>query len=123
MLYNKNFITESVKYNAADGKAEWLIDTDDLDKDQMQAYVDSVYSVLKARYAAALSINKVDFFRFVWENSGLMPTEDEEPDSAQAAAGESEIPGQAQSAGTVPEATTPPGLSLEYEEKRIVLEP
>ena len=123
MLYNKNFITESVKYNAADGKAEWLIDTGDLDKDQMQAYVDSVYSVLKARYAAALSINKVDFFRFVWENSGLMPTEDEEPDSAQAAAGESEIPGQAQSAGTVPEATTPPGLSLEYEEKRIVLEP
>ena len=47
----------------------------------------------------------------------------EEPDSAQAAAGESEIPGQAPSAGTVPEATTPPGLSLEYEEKRIVLEP
>ena len=89
----------------------------------MQAYVDSVYSVLKARYAAALSINKVDFFRFVWENSGLMPTEDEEPDSAQAAAGESEIPAQAPSAGTVPEATTPPGLSLEYEEKRIVLEP
>ena len=123
MLYNKNFITESVKYNAADGKAEWLIDTGDLDKDQMQAYVDSVYSILKARYAAALSINKVDFFRFVWENSGLMLSEEVVPDSSETAAGESGIPGQEPSAGNVPEATTPPGLSLEYEEKRIVLEP
>ena len=123
MLYNKNFITESVKYNASDGKATWLIDTGDLDKDQMQAYVDNVYSVLKARYAAALSINKVDFYRFVWENSGLMPSEEEEPVSSEAAADESALPEADPSAGTVPEATIPPGLSLEHEEKRIVLEP
>ena len=74
MLYNKNLITDLVKYNAADGKATWLVDTSSMSKEQKQAYVDNVYSIMKAKYAAALSMNKLDFYRFVWENSGLMPT-------------------------------------------------
>ena len=69
MLYNKNFITDTVKYSASDGKATWLIDTSDLTKEQMQNYIDSVYSILKAKYAAALAVNKLDFYRFVWDNS------------------------------------------------------
>ena len=69
MLYNKNFITDMVKYNAADGSAKWLIDASSLTNEQKQTYVDSVYSILKAKYAAALSINKLDFYRFVWDNS------------------------------------------------------
>ena len=68
MLYNKNFITDKVKYNAADGKAEWLIDTEGIDESDLQAYVDNVYSILKGRYASALSINNLDFYRFVWDN-------------------------------------------------------
>lgn len=69
MLYNKYFITDSVKYNAANGTATWLIDTENMTEEQMQTYVDNVYNTLKAKYAAALSINKLDFYRFVWENS------------------------------------------------------
>ena len=68
MLYNKNFITDKVKYNAGDGKAEWLINTEGIDEADLQAYVDNVYSILKGRYAAALSINNLDFYRFVWNN-------------------------------------------------------
>ena len=68
MLYNKNFITDKVRYNAGDGKAEWLINTEGIDEADLQAYVDNVYSILKGRYAAALSINNLDFYRFVWNN-------------------------------------------------------
>ena len=74
MLYNKNFITDTVKYNAADGTYTWLADPDASTEEEKQAYVESVYSVLKARYAAALAVNKLDFYRFVWENSGLLPS-------------------------------------------------
>ena len=75
MLYNKNFITDKVKYNASTGEAEWLIDTTDLAEEDMQAYVDNIYSILKGRYAAALSINNLDFYRFVWDNLLISETE------------------------------------------------
>ncbi|MBQ6371889.1 MAG: sulfatase-like hydrolase/transferase [Oscillospiraceae bacterium] len=81
MLYNKNFITDKVKYNAADGKAEWLVDTEGISEEDLQAYVDNVYSILKGRYAAALSINNLDFYRFVWDNL-LVP--ESEPETAEA---------------------------------------
>ena len=85
MLYNKNFITDTVKYNASDGTATWLVDSAELSEEQMQTYVDNVYSILKAKYAAALSVNKLDFYRFVWENA--FPSED----ASDPAASEDEI--------------------------------
>ena len=70
-----------MKYNAADGKAEWLVDTEGISEEDLQAYVDNVYSILKGRYAAALSINNLDFYRFVWDNL-LVP--ESEPETAEA---------------------------------------
>ena len=125
MLYNKNFITESVKYDAADGKTQWLIDTDDLSSEQMDAYVDNVYSVLKARYAAALSINKVDFYRFVWENSSLLP--EDEPDEVITAEPEKNSPETAEAGEeTVTEPQTDNevfGFSLTIDEKKLYIDP
>ncbi|MBR3196364.1 MAG: LTA synthase family protein [Clostridia bacterium] len=78
MLYNKNFITDRVKYNAATGEATWLMDTDGIDPKTLQEYTDSIYGVLKARYAASLSINDKDFYRYVWES---LPDKDKPDDS------------------------------------------
>ena len=78
MLYNKNFITDRVKYNAATGQATWLMDTDGIDPKTLQEYTDSIYGVLKARYAASLSINDKDFYRYVWES---LPDKDRPDDS------------------------------------------
>ena len=125
MLYNKNFITDSVKYDAANGKTKWLVDTDDLNSEQMQAYVDNVYSIMKARYAAALSINKTDFYRFVWENSVLL--QKDEPENTTPAVPETEktdndIPDE--NIVTEPQTDNDVlGFSLTVDEKRLRIAP
>ncbi len=107
MLYNKNFITDTVKYNASSGKATWLVDTGSMNDEVLHAYVDYVYSILNARYAAALSVNKLDFYKFVWENAGLFDrnTQTDQPvtetgtgqmDSAASASGTEAVPDQAE---------------------------
>ena len=75
VLYNKSFITEVLKYDALSGKSVQIDESVSFDKKGLRAYIDSVNSDVKARYAAALAVNKTDFYRFVWENSGLMDAE------------------------------------------------
>lgn len=71
-LYNKSFITDIVKYDAATGKAEWLVDVSDYTKGEKQAYIDAVSNKINVEYAASLNVMDKDFYRFVWEKSGLM---------------------------------------------------
>ncbi len=71
VLYNRNFITDKVKYNNATGEAEWLIDTSRYTEQELQDYLDSHIAAVKARYQASVGIGDTDFYRFVWENSGL----------------------------------------------------
>ncbi len=73
MLYNKSFITDKVKYNAASGEIIVTDESWDPSQEELQSYVDGVARMLNGRYAAALSVNKTDYYRFVWTNSGLMP--------------------------------------------------
>ncbi len=73
MLYNRSFITDRVKYNAVTGELVSLDPDVPSDREELKVYADNVSRVLGARYAAALSVNKTDFYRFVWENAGLMP--------------------------------------------------
>ena len=125
MLYNKNFITDSVKYDAANGKTKWLVDTDDLNSEQMQAYVDNVYSIMKARYAAALSINKTDFYRFVWENSVLLQ-KDEQENTTPAVPETEKTDSNISDDNTVTEPQTDNdvlGFSLTVDEKRLRIAP
>ena len=69
-IYNKNFVTEEVKYNSSTGKATWSEGctlTDEEKAEYLKTYIDMV----KNRYSMSLKIESTDFFRFVWENSGL----------------------------------------------------
>ena len=65
MLYNKSFVTEYVKYNAQNGKAEWLPVADKLTDEEKQQHLDYCVAVTKARYTASLDVMNEDFFRFV----------------------------------------------------------
>ena len=72
MLYNKNIITDTFKYNASTGKVTPIATSEEVDMDELKAQAATVYDVQKAKYAAAISIVKEDFYRFVWTNSSLL---------------------------------------------------
>ena len=72
MLYNRNIITDTFKYNASSGKITPIGSGENMDKAELEAQAAAVYEFQKARYAAAVSVVKEDFYRFVWENSGLL---------------------------------------------------
>ena len=72
MLYNKNIITDSFKYNASSGKVIPIDNGEDVDMNELKTQAAAVYKIQKAKYAAAISIVKEDFYRFVWKKSGLM---------------------------------------------------
>ena len=69
ILYNKSFVTDKVKYNATNGKAEWQGEADLMSEDAKQAYIDYYSSIVDNRYAVSLKLMKEDFFRFVYNNT------------------------------------------------------
>ena len=73
VLYNKSFLTDTVKYNALTGEREWLIDVSGYTEEQKDAYIEAISERIGLEYAASLNMMDCDFYRFVWENSGLIP--------------------------------------------------
>ncbi len=69
MLYNKSFITDKVKYNAQNGKTEWLEGSEGLTEDEKKSYLEYCISVTKMRYTSSLNIIEEDFYSFVTENT------------------------------------------------------
>lgn len=68
MLYNKSFVTDKVKYNANNGKAEWLGNADLMSESEKQTYIDYYTSLTNNRYAVSLKLMKEDFYKFVFDN-------------------------------------------------------
>ncbi len=68
MLYNKSFVTDKVKYNATNGKAEWLGDAALMSESDKQAYIDYYSSLTNNRYAVSLKLMKEDYYKFVFDN-------------------------------------------------------
>ena len=71
VLYNKSFVTDKVMYNNATGEAVWLTDTSRYTEQELNDYLESRIAAVKARYQASVGIGSTDFYRFVWEESGL----------------------------------------------------
>ena len=71
VLWNKSFVTDALKYNAESGESSRPAEGVFADSAEQWAYINAMNSSIKASYAAALAINKTDFYRFVWENAGL----------------------------------------------------
>lgn len=79
MLYNKSFITDKVKYNASNGKAEWLGDADLMSEEEKRSYIERYSSISNNRYAVSLKLVKEDFYRFVFDNIRQAGTPDPQP--------------------------------------------
>lgn len=84
MLYNKSFVTDKVKYNATNGKAEWQGEADLMSESEKQAYIDYYSSLTNNRYTVSLKMMKEDFYRFVFDNTELPVTNVQEPESSTA---------------------------------------
>ena len=70
-LYNKNFITDKVKYNAATGKAEWLVDTSEYSEEKLNGYLESAINTVKNRYAFSIGVEDTDLYSYVFDNYDL----------------------------------------------------
>ena len=70
-LYNKNFITDKVKYNAATGKAEWLVDTSEYSEEKLNSYLESAINTVKNRYAFSIGVEDTDLYSYVFDNYDL----------------------------------------------------
>ncbi len=77
MLYNKSFVTDKVKYNAQNGKAEWLPSAGSMTEEEKKEYLDYYISLTKSRYVASLNILDEDFYRFAAENTASAPSVEE----------------------------------------------
>lgn len=65
-LYNNSFITDKVKYNSKNGKAEWLPGTEGMSDADKENYLNYCITTTKNRYAASLSLIDENFYRFVF---------------------------------------------------------
>lgn len=68
-LYNKSFVTEYVKYNAAKDQAIWQTDISDYTQDELDAYIDGVAQRVETEYAVSLKLMDTDFYRFIDEHT------------------------------------------------------
>ncbi len=84
MLYNKSFVTDMCRYNAQNGKVEWLSGTESMTEVEKQQYLDYCVSVTKSRYTASLQLMDEDFFRFVFENIQTQPDAETSSDNVSA---------------------------------------
>ncbi|MBO5746304.1 MAG: sulfatase-like hydrolase/transferase [Clostridia bacterium] len=67
-LYNKSFITEYVRYNSQDGKAEWTAAAAKLSDEQKQQYLDYCIAVTKSKYTVSLKLMEENFYKFVTDS-------------------------------------------------------
>lgn len=84
MLYNKSFLTDGVRYNAANNKAEWD-ESVTLSDEEKDALVESMSDYVTTRYLMSLKVVDTDFYRVLWEASGI--SADEKATTATTAAG------------------------------------
>ncbi len=75
-LYNGSFITDTVKYNAVNGSAEWLIDTEEYEQEELDEYLNAMIEYTESEYNAANKLLTSNFYLFVYYNSGLMTEEE-----------------------------------------------
>lgn len=68
MLYNKSFITDTVKYDATTGKTIWLKDVHDKTDEELDAYIEEYSSYVKNKYAYSIAVENNDLYRFIFDN-------------------------------------------------------
>ena len=66
-LYNGNFLTEYVRYNASNGKAEWTDAAASFTDWQKEVYLKNIISLTETEYAVSVKLMDSDFYRYIFE--------------------------------------------------------
>lgn len=66
-LYNKSFLTDKVRYNSANGNREWLVDVSNKTDEELDKYIDSMYSYVKQKYAYSSKVEETDFYSYLFD--------------------------------------------------------
>lgn len=67
VLYNRNFITDKVKYVNSSGEAEWFVDQSAYNEKDLEIYLNSMINTVKKKYSASLMIADTDFYSYIWK--------------------------------------------------------
>lgn len=65
ILYNKNFITDYVKYDNSTGKATYLVDVEEYGEDFLNAHIEEMKKYVLNQYSMSLSIAKTNFYSYI----------------------------------------------------------
>ena len=63
ILYNKSYITDTVKYSFNKGKATWLVDSSTVPN----GYIDACNAYVKNRFEISLQIIQNDYYRVFYD--------------------------------------------------------
>ena len=66
-LYNRSFVSGSVRYDSSTGEAEWLADISDVAEPDLQKYLDSLIAYVNTKYTMSLKIEENDFYKYLPE--------------------------------------------------------
>ncbi len=73
VLRDYSFYTDKVWFNASKKKVQYLVDESEVP----EGYVDQIISMVKTKYKVSADMLYTDYYRFVYENSGLLPKTEE----------------------------------------------
>lgn len=76
VIYNKSFITDLVRYNSKTGETQWSEKADDFSAELKKTYLDTMISLLNSEYYASMKILDLNYFQYLWHQSGLMTEEE-----------------------------------------------
>lgn len=72
-MYNRDFVTEYITWMPSEGIQEWSEAAALLTEEEKDNYLDYMIRLADNRYGLSLDIVTTDFYRFVWEEAGLLP--------------------------------------------------
>lgn len=84
MLYNSSFFTELVNYDNETGAVTWKEAASQYSEEILNNYLETLISTCRTEYSVSTKIIKNNFYKFVWQNSGLMTEEEAEAETERA---------------------------------------
>lgn len=76
VIYNKSFITDLVRYNSKTGETLWSEKAADFSAELKKSYLDAMISLLNSEYYASMKILDLNYYQYLWYQSGLMTEEE-----------------------------------------------
>lgn len=89
-IYNLNFITDLVQYNSSTGETIWSDAASAYSQDELDRYLAAMITLTESEYEASTNIINNNFYKFIWQYSGLLTPEEVAAEEARAHAVEQE---------------------------------